>query len=182
MKRFCRIFIFCILVTSLSTAIFSQENEGKDSLEISGQKNIFQENDFPKNAVSAGAIYLGLGLEYERLITPAIGVAGTILVYYVGGLKGVWALVIQGRVYPLHFLPDEIADGKLNDALYADIGIGYGESFGWSSTGGGVFTMGIGWKIAVKGPGGFIITPSLNLDMVAGYTNFRVQVLFGYSW
>jgi len=46
---------------------------------------------------------------------------------------------------------------------------------------GGIFTIGVGWKYAVKGPGGFIISPSLNLD-VLGYTSVRVQVPFGNSW
>ena len=45
----------------------------------------------------------------------------------------------------------------------------------------GVVYLGVSGKYAVKGPCGFIISPSLNLD-VLGYTTIRVQVLFGNSW
>ena len=120
MKRLLRIFVFCIFFAGFATVIFSQESEDENSseifeqendTEIFEQENVSEEKKFPKNAFSAGVIYLGLGLEYERLITPAIGVAGTILVYHVGGLEGVWALAIQGRIYPLHFLLDVTAHG-----------------------------------------------------------------------
>ena len=83
MKRSVRIFVFCIFFAGLSTVIFAQENE---------------EEDFPKNAVSAGLIYMGLGLEYERLITTAFGVAGGIFAYWTGSMLQ-WGYMVQGRVH-----------------------------------------------------------------------------------
>ena len=185
MKKTVRIFVFCILFVGLSTAIFSQENEEENSIEIFEQKNVSQEKDFPKNAISAGVIYLGVGLEYERLITRALGVAGGAFAYYNGDSLVQLGFMVQGRVYPLNFMPGKIAGGKLDDVLYADVGLVLGGYVAWGKESDenkiGIFTVGIGGKYAVKGPGGFIISPSLNLDILS-YTTVRVQVLFGYSW
>ena len=151
---------------------------------IFSQENVFEENNFPKNAISAGLIYMGAGLEYERLITPAFGVAGGIFAYWTGNMLQ-WGYMVQGRVYSLHFVPNEVAGGKLDDVLYANVGIGYGESafpLNKENKGpSGIFTIGVGGKYAVKGPGGFIISPSLNLDMMS-YGSVRLRVLFGNSW
>ena len=139
---------------------------------------------FTKNAVALGPSYLGLGLEYERMIIPAVGVVGGVYGYWTGSMLQ-YGFFAQGRVYPLNFMPNQILRGRIDDVLYANIGLGYGESAFTINENykgyGGAFTVGIGAKYAVRGPGGFIIAPSLNWDSFT-YSSARLQVLFGYSW
>jgi hypothetical protein len=125
-----------------------------------------------KNTLEVGAANIGVKAEYARAINDKMAVSGEVFVYYLD-IGYVTGFDVRFKYF------------FWRDALYGDVGLGFGSSGGFfrETREGLLFSPGIGYRFDLGHPGGFCVTPSMKLDVIAGAgTQFRIDALFGYRW
>jgi hypothetical protein len=154
--------IFCMVFVIMTNSLSAQENK-----------------TLSKNTIGGGfAGPAGFIVGYERAITDKITVSGEIFVYYhLFGLGRSWGFNARGKYY------------FLRNALFAEIGLGYGNTWDWGDdsskdNGSGLLlSPGIGYRLDPGESGGFCFIPSTKFDIITtGEIRFRIDAFFGYSW
>jgi hypothetical protein len=106
-----------------------------------------------KNWISGDISLIGMGLRYERMLTPKFSLGGQ--AFYNNFLLFFNSTIVSatGRFYPWA------------ETFYIGLDLGFGSNFVLY---GAAITPALGWKIDVGKPGAFFINPELSMPIVLG--------------
>jgi hypothetical protein len=137
-------FLVLVLLVFIAWGIFAQEKSGA------------------KNWIAGQVSLLGVGAQYERILTPQFSVGATV---YFNSLFLFWnnfGVAVIGRYYP----PLEVIE------LFTELGVGYGYKTGitgditeWSGL---LVEPAVGIKFDLGEPGKFFIEPRIAVPIVIG--------------
>jgi len=139
---------------------------------------LFAGNVFGQDNWLSGSIGLiGVGVQYERTLTPNWGVGGGAFWSFYPDIINDWDIVndvfVQAffRWYPWA------------RTFYAKIGLGYNMHLESDTSINGFFVEpGIGWKIDVGKEGGFFIEPSVALPVRLGVNSSNKEFEYGFGF